>query len=87
MNGQQMVEHLGIYFAASAGKVKTTLPPGRILPKAKAFLWSDKEFRENTSTDGLILKMHSPRSTVIWKKGHEALKAEVQIILYKLFQY
>lgn len=53
MNGQQMVEHLAFIFAASSGKIKTTLAiPEEFLPKAKAFLWSDKEFRENTKAPG-----------------------------------
>ena len=49
MNGQQMVEHLSLIFSASSGKIKATLAtPEEYLPKAKEFLWSDKEFRENT---------------------------------------
>ncbi len=49
MNGQQMVEHLSAFFAISTGKL--TFPmvtPIALLPKFKEFLWSEKEFRENT---------------------------------------
>lgn len=49
MNGQQMVEHLILIFSASSGKVEVTLAtPIEYLPKYKEFLWSDKEFKENT---------------------------------------
>ncbi len=62
MNGQQMVEHLSFIFSASSGKIKTTLAiPEEFLPKAKAFLWSDKEFRENTKAPaGLIPEEPQP---------------------------
>ncbi len=49
MNAQQMVEHMSYVFAASYGKVPISLvTPAEFLPKAKEFLLSDKEFRENT---------------------------------------
>ena len=49
MNAQQMVEHVANFFKVSTEKIRfplTTLP--QHLPKYKEFLWSDKEFRENT---------------------------------------
>jgi hypothetical protein len=49
MNAQQMIEHLSYVFAASYGKIKVNLvTPAEFLAKAKEFLLSDKEFRENT---------------------------------------
>jgi len=49
MNAQQMVEHLAAFFNVSAGKIHFDLvTPEEHLPKYKAFLLSDKAFRENT---------------------------------------
>lgn len=49
MNAQQMVEHLAAFFNVSAGKIKFDLAtPIEHLPKYREFLFSDKEFRENT---------------------------------------
>lgn len=49
MNPQQIVEHLSAFFRVSTGKLRFALvtPEGQ-LPKFKAFLRSDKAFRENT---------------------------------------
>ena len=56
MNGQQMVEHLSLIFAASSGKVDVTLAtPIEHLPKYKAFLLSDKEFKENTKGPSTLI--------------------------------
>ncbi len=49
MNGQQMVEHVAGFFKVSTNQVQFPLvTPEEHLPKFKAFLLSDKEFRENT---------------------------------------
>ena len=49
MNAQQMLEHVAAFFNVSTGKLKFELvTPEEHLPKFKAFLLSDKEFRENT---------------------------------------
>ena len=49
MNGQQMVEHVAMFFYVSSEKVKFDLvTPVEHLPKFKEFLLSDKQFRENT---------------------------------------
>lgn len=49
MNAQQMTEHLSDFFKVSSGKLKfSVVTPLEHLPKFKAFLLSDKEFRENT---------------------------------------
>ena len=56
MNSQQMVEHLSLIFSASSNKIKATLAiPEEYLPKAKEFLWSDKEFRENTKAPSALV--------------------------------
>ena len=49
MNGQQMVEHVSDFFKISTGKLKFPLvTPVEQLPKYREFLYSDKDFRENT---------------------------------------
>lgn len=49
MNAQQMTEHVADFFKVSSGKLVFTLQsPEEHLPKLKAFLLSDKQFRENT---------------------------------------
>ncbi len=56
MNAQQMVEHLADFFDISAAKVSFRLViPEEHLPKYKAFLLSDKEFRENTKAPAEVL--------------------------------
>lgn len=49
MNVQQMIEHMGEYIGHAYGKVLFgVLTPEEHLPKMRAFLLSDKPFRENT---------------------------------------
>ena len=49
MNAQQMVEHVSGFFKVSTNQVQFPLvTPEEHLPKFKAFLLSDTEFRENT---------------------------------------
>jgi hypothetical protein len=49
MNAQQMIEHVAGFFKVSTEKIHFPLTtPAEHLPKYKEFLWSDKEFRENT---------------------------------------
>lgn len=49
MSGQQMVEHVAGFFKVSTGKIVFPLvTPVEHLPKFKEFLYSEKEFRENT---------------------------------------
>ncbi len=49
MNGQQVLEHLVKTIDISNNKIKMELvTPIEYLPKFKEFLYSDKEFRENT---------------------------------------
>jgi hypothetical protein len=49
MNAQQMVEHISAFFRVSTDKLKFPLAiPQELLSKYRAFLLSEKEFRENT---------------------------------------
>jgi oxepin-CoA hydrolase/3-oxo-5,6-dehydrosuberyl-CoA semialdehyde dehydrogenase len=56
MNAQQMVEHLMLFFDVSSCKiVYPLLTDPENLPKFKAFLYSDKAFRENTKAPETLL--------------------------------
>jgi hypothetical protein len=56
MNAQQMVEHLTGFFKVSSNKINFPLvSPSEHLPKLKAFLHSDKEFRENTKAPTSVI--------------------------------
>lgn len=56
MNAQQMLEHLADFFDVSYEKIIFPLSvPEEHLPKYKAFLYSDKAFRENTKAPANVL--------------------------------
>jgi len=56
MNAQQMLEHLSDFFNVSTEKISFPLvTPEEHLPKYREFLFSDKEFRENTKAPETIL--------------------------------
>lgn len=56
MNAQQMVEHVAAFFFVSTEKIKFDLvTPVEHLPKYREFLFSDKEFRENTKAPGNVI--------------------------------
>src|SRR5882757_8460414 len=56
MNAQQMVEHVTGFFRVSSNKRHFPLvSPSEHLPKLKAFLLSDKEFRENTKAPTSVI--------------------------------
>lgn len=56
MNAQQMVEHVTGFFKISSNKINFPLvSPSEHLPKLKAFLLSDKEFRENTKAPSSVI--------------------------------
>jgi hypothetical protein len=56
MNGQQMAEHVTAFFKVSSGKLHFPLVSAtEHLPKLKAFLLSDKEFRENTKAPTSVI--------------------------------
>jgi Protein of unknown function (DUF1569) len=56
MNAQQATEHLAAFFNVSAGKIRFDLvTPVEHLPKYREFLFSDKEFRENTKAPVTVI--------------------------------
>ena len=56
MNGQQMAEHVAAFFYVSTEKIKFELvTPVEHLPQYREFLYSDKEFRENTKAPGSVI--------------------------------
>ena len=56
MNAQQMVEHLIDFIDLSTEKIHFPLAvPEEDLPKFKAFLMSEKQFRENTKAPATVL--------------------------------
>lgn len=56
MNAQQMLEHVAAFFYVSTGKLKFDLvTPVEHLPKYMEFLYSDKEFRENTKAPAGVI--------------------------------
>ena len=56
MNAQQMLEHVSDFFNVSTEKIKFPLvTPEEHLPKYREFLFSDKEFRENTKAPESVL--------------------------------
>lgn len=56
MNGQQMVEHVSLFFLVSTEKLRFELAvPEEHLPKYREFLYSDKQFRENTKAPTSVL--------------------------------
>lgn len=66
MNAQQMIEHVSDFFKVSTQKIIFPLvTPIEHLPKYKEFLWSDKEFKENTKAPVLPTEPFAARNTTI----------------------
>ncbi len=56
MNAQEMIEHLADFYNISSAKIECKLyTPDEHLPAYKAFLLSDKVFRENTKAPAELL--------------------------------
>lgn len=56
MNAQQMVEHVCDFYNVSTEKIKMELvTPEEHLAKYREFLYSDKQFRENTKAPASVL--------------------------------
>lgn len=56
MNAQQAIEHLADFFDVSTGKIVFDLvTPEEHLPKYREFLYSEKQFRENTQAPVSVL--------------------------------
>ena len=80
MNAQQMVEHVSAFFTVSTEKLKFNLvTPEEQLPKYKEFLYSDKEFRENTKAPATVLgdetlPLQYPSVSIAIQKLHLAVE-------------
>ena len=84
MNGQQMVEHVAAFFLVSTEKIKFDLvTPAEHLPKYREFLFSDKEFRENTKAPGNVIGEEA--LPLRYANMDEALKKLSESIAY--FEY
>lgn len=77
MNAQQMVEHVADFFSVSTGKIKMPFVSSpEHLEKLKVFLYSDKEFRENTKAPVLPDEPFPVRNSYM-KESVEELKNEI----------
>lgn len=87
MNAQQMVEHLTIFFKVSSGQLYFPLAvPEEHLPKYKAFLQSDKQFRENTKAPAAVIGEDTqPTSTKDLPEAIDQLRVAV-LDFFKTFQ-
>ena len=85
MNAQQMVEHITDFFYVSTGKIQLpVITPQEHLPKAKAFLLSDKEFRENTKAPAEIL---GEEPSPVRNESLETAIIKLQKSIDKFFEY
>lgn len=85
MNAQQMTEHVADFFKISTNKIKLPFVSSpEHLEKLKAFLYSDKEFRENTKAPVLPDDPFPVRSSSM-KDSVEELQREIAdfIALFK----
>jgi hypothetical protein len=80
MNARQMVEHVTDFFNLANGKVQLPVyTPVEDLPKYKAFLFSDKEFRENTKAPAQVLgDTPLPYRTASMETAIAALQQSIQ---------
>ena len=85
MNAQQMLEHLADFFNVSSGKILFELvTPEEHLPKYREFLYSDKEFRENTRAPASVLGDEPlPKR----KPGIEAAKEDLKLSVEDFVDY
>lgn len=83
MNAQQMVEHVTGFFNISLEKLKFDIvTPEEHLPKYKEFLYSDKEFKENTKAPLSVLgeeplPLHYPSLAIAMEKLQQAVQGFV----------
>lgn len=81
MNAQQMVEHVKAFFDVSTQKLKFELvTPEDQLPAYKAFLLSDKAFRENTPAP---LSVIGPDTLPLRYADLEMAKEKLQISIHE----
>ena len=77
MNAQQMVEHVADFFKVSTNKIKMPFVSSpEHLEKLRTFLYSDKEFRENTKAPVLPDEPFPVRSASM-KESVDELKNEI----------
>ncbi|MEO8149718.1 MAG: hypothetical protein ABI723_18915 [Bacteroidia bacterium] len=85
MNAQQMVEHMSYSLRQANGKdPKTILTPADSLEKAKAFMMSDKPFRENTKNIELPEIPHPVKKPNMEAAVHE-MKDEL-LLFFQTFE-
>lgn len=83
MNAQQMVEHVTGFFNISLEKLKFDIvTPEEHLPKYKEFLYSNKEFKENTKAPLSVLgeeplPLHYPSLAIAMEKLQQAVQGFV----------
>ncbi len=79
MNAQQMVEHLTDFFNVSVEKIIFPLvTPEEHLPKYREFLYSNKEFKENTKAPaGVLGEEPLPLRTASLQSAKDQLKETV----------
>lgn len=79
MNAQQMLEHLNDLFNVSIEKIIFPLvTPEEFLPKYKAFLYSDKDFKENTKApESVVAEEPAPLKYASINEAKEQLKETV----------
>ena len=79
MNAQQMVEHAINFFKVASGKLVYPLTiPAEHLPKYREFLYSDKEFRENTrGPEGVVPEYPVPERYAGINEAIDKLEKEI----------
>jgi hypothetical protein len=85
MNAQQMVEHVTAFFKLSSAKIiMPVLSPAEQLPKLKAFLLSDKEFRENTKAPKEVI---GDEPLPLRNETMEAALAKLKLSIEEFFEF
>lgn len=85
MNAQQMLEHLADFFNVSTEKIIYDLvTPAEQLPRYRDFLYSDKQFRENTKAPQNVLG-EEPLS--VRQTNFDASKAYLQTAVEEFFNF
>jgi len=83
MNAQQMVEHVSGFFKISTNQLHFPLvSPAEQLPKLKAFLLSDKEFRENTKAP-VLPEEPIPVTYTSFQDALSELEAQINLFVAK----
>lgn len=85
MNVWQMAEHLADFFDVSAEKIHYDLAvPEEHLPKYKAFLYSDKLFRENTKAPVTVL---GEEPIPVKSENFESAKQRLRVAVDEFFDH